>query len=403
MAEHLKTVLDDYQRAVAALSVAPTPASYVVAALTRDRIACTLRCEPAAIATVENVAKLDEKLREYSAGIPDLGTILERLRRPTDPDWWWCPEPAPETTGQLTIRLGLLAASAIALCLLVEFARRMFTGRPDVVSTVIQGLLATLVGVGSLRLARDVFHGKDDDDESLGLQPATRMRITLVLVAAAILCEVGRPGLARWYDERGMVAAGAQHYSEAVQAYERALQLTPDDGPTHFHLATAAQATLDWTTAEAEYRASLRWGTYMPLAEDRLAHLMLGSKHDYYAALLLTRRGLEAADALGDKMFTSGKDANAIRHSLHAHRAIAFLGSQMNAEAIAEATSAIAIANHASPHCVIAAASEQLKDSKREQAEWNQCIALSGGEEDELEPSWLSHANVRLEALDNGR
>jgi len=176
--------------------------------------------------------------------------------------------------------------------------------------------MSTLLIVSLISVAVPAQQSSAKGPASLQQEEALLHEGRLAEAKAMTIEELQRnPGSIEGYNLLGMIESGQQDYTNAIDAFHRALQLAPNSTRTHNNLGDAYMAAKDFDQAEKEFRTVLRLDP-----GNRDAHYNLG-------LLLMTR----------------GKPAEGARHFEQVHPATAetrlnliraYLQSKQTAEAL---------------------------------------------------------------------
>ncbi len=116
-----------------------------------------------------------------------------------------------------------------------------------------------------------------------------------------------------------------EEYARAVRAYDTALELTPEDGPTRWFLLYARgishERQKNWTKAEADFRAALELNPDQPQVLNYLGYSMVEKQVNLDEALNMIERAVAArpdsgyiVDSLGWVLFRLGRYDEAVSH-----------------------------------------------------------------------------------------
>jgi tetratricopeptide (TPR) repeat protein len=269
--------------------------SWILAVLlTRDRVAQHLKAgEEVQPQHFSELTKLDARFKEMVRSLRHATptSLFPNWRSSSIPSidsWWWWLDEAEKKTSRTSAIWAVPAwiCIAIALSFIVEFARRFLNGGVDVSSTVIQGLLGLIVGGTAIQLAKQLVVGTEAKEDRL-FANSERMRwvLALCLVLCATGLEFARPKIAAHYSDKGVRERRSGHIAAAIESYERAINLRPDDAIAHYNIGKAYEAIAQQEKAEEEYRQTLRWDRSFLLAYASLARSYILRKEDFASAL----------------------------------------------------------------------------------------------------------------------
>mgnify|MGYP000565807262 FL=1 len=116
-----------------------------------------------------------------------------------------------------------------------------------------------------------------------------------------------------------------EEYGRAVRAYDTALELTPEDGPTRWFLLYARgishERQKNWKQAEADFRAALELNPDQPQVLNYLGYSMVEKQVKLDEALNMIERAVAArpdsgyiVDSLGWVLFRLGRYDEAVSH-----------------------------------------------------------------------------------------
>lgn len=382
--------------------------------IARDNVAHAL-AENQAAATSEvlgRIIELDQILKKAARRISSL------VGRPTLPDWresfqppesaWWWSLDAHPAAGPrfISIRalLTWLCWILIAICLsfILEVMRRFLSAGADVPSIVLQGLLALLVGSTIIQLVGQLAAGSARQTGGKNTQPnrKTQFGLAALLVIAAVGMELMRSTVVIHYSNEGVLNKERGQLTTAIENYQRAISLKPDDSVAHYNLASAYEAVLEYDKAESEFQAAIRCNDQYCLAYNRLARLYMLRRSEYVSALTLLRLGLEKLELMKERNLLNEVAYRDIKFALLRNRGWAYFGLGYFRQAADDLRAALEMRPRgAVAHCLLAQVLEAEKnpqrDRKKAMEEYGKCVAYSPLYSDN-EESWLSLARERL-------
>jgi tetratricopeptide (TPR) repeat protein len=287
-------------------------------------------------------------------------------------------------------------AIAIALSFIVEIVKRFLTGGVDVASTVVQGLVALLVGGSAVQFARQLVGLKDSSStvESTG---KIKFLSAAILILVAIGLQAALPKIAGYYSDQGVIEKKAGRITSAIESYERSVSLKPDDALAHYNLGLAYEAVLERDKAESEYVAALRWDNKMCFAYNRLAQLQITRHKDFATALSLLNTAIEKLGDFGNESALDDDARRRIQYSLLENRGWAQLGLKHPLLAQPDLVRAQQLRPDApGAHCLLGDVLSELKQSRAAEGEWEKCIAQARAIDNENEAELISDAAERI-------
>jgi tetratricopeptide (TPR) repeat protein len=375
--------MDEYEASLHALSDG-TAVALLPCLNTRDRIATQLREHPAIAGDlIEKLATNDMLLKDKARSLRDLSSLFywRTAVGPPPEAWWWYLD--ENTASPLwAIMVGLFLA--ISLSISADISRRFLSTGPDfysVFSTVSQVVLTFLAGSSLTRVGRDWLRRAL---LRIGIQGHMQHRWRAG-VAAFALCVVGGlwfslPTVARHYDRVGFELHERGKLRSAIENYERAVSLAPDDSLAHYNLANALQDALD-ERALAEYVIAIKADPRLYRAYNNLATLLILKTKDYPAALHAINVAFDQAGSISDDD----------RYILFKNRAWANFELKNYRNAEADARTALKIrGDGAAASCVLAAALQQSGTKASAKDIWRDCRTLPYRQG--IEDFWLSAA-----------
>ena len=401
----LEEATSDYQRTLAELfdKTRADPESRLLAILlARDEIAEILDAtSQLSVGDLHRIQTLDKKLKssiqEAAKSIGEYAKNEWRDLLPSRADQWWWSFNRPKKhwfSGALLTFAWI--AIAIALSFIVEILKRFLAGGIDVTSTVLQGLVALLVGGSVVQLAHQLV---DLSDGSSSADPPKRIKFlaaaALILIAFGL--EASLPKISAYYSDRGVIEKKAGHITSAIESYERSSSLKPDDAVTHYNLGLAYEAVLEKDKAESEYVAALRWDNNMCFAYDRLAQLEITRRKDFAAALGLLNTAIEKITACEKHNNLDSATRRRLEYSLFENRAWAQLGLKHPLLARSDLIAAQKLRPEApGAHCLLGDVLSEQKQSSSAQVEWETCVAQAQASDNENEAQLISNAQEKI-------
>jgi tetratricopeptide (TPR) repeat protein len=299
------------------------------------------------------------------------------------------------------------------LSFIIEGLRRFLSGEVGVLGTVLQGLVTLLVGSTLIEFGRQVaaIQAGRKDERKKALPLKRRLTFSGVVMCAAFVIWFLLPWAVKYYSNLGVGERQEGQLTKPISRYQRTISLDPSDAVAHYNLARAYEAIAEYDKAEDEYKSAIRWGDDQAAFYDGLAHLILFRKEEPAVALKLLNKGLEkfeAQKAAGE--FKNEADGKRIAVSLLRNRAWAYLTLGYLTQAKDDLQTAMELVpDAAAPRCLLGQVldGEQKSENKLSkpsdgevQKAYRECIALSQGQTDKIEPQWLSQAQERLNEAD---
>jgi tetratricopeptide (TPR) repeat protein len=467
----LDYVLKDYAEALNALEASAsdiTAAKALQVLLTRDEVEAAL-AKKEAIAS-ENFLKLVELDRRLKANAELIHRTLQledcsaSFSRRRDAWWWYLEKPnRPHPWDRydwLWSALSLPFLTA-ALSLVTDISSRFLSGGPDTLGAfaVTTQSVLTLVAAGGA-LTKGGQHAIENILSSLNIprhfQQETKLGLSVVLLIGLISFRSALPRIAEEYVDKGIRDWRNGKLTQALQEYNRALDLDPTNVRVHYHLGTLYEDMQEFDRARSEYRIAAQGG--YEEAFNNLARLyILNKKPDVAASLLLNRlerpeNGIDLSglildanlkDSVSVETFLQNKTVTQLRdifeQSVHKYYMLKNLGwarleQKRSAEAQANLQEALdlitafnvlqqeataearpssnqtilqensiqqvfekvnATRNGAAAHCLLAQATENLEGKKPAIVHWEACLQNAvrwNSDED----NWINTARQRL-------
>lgn len=390
--------------------------------IARDRVARALASDqPARAETLALINQLDQTLKTDADSMNAVAwesmADWRESFQPASTAWWWrLDDYQPIEKKFFSSRAALASVTwlswisiAISLSYILEVVRRFLSTGADVPSIVLQGLLALLVGSTIIQLVAQAARATVQNGGSK-TQAHHKTRILLlaalafVTVAIAIGIEAFRSKAVAHFSNDGVFYKQQGQLTAAIQNYQRAISLKPDDSSAHYNLASVYEDVLEYDKAEAEFQVAMSCNDQYSLAYDRLARLHMLRRNDYVGALALLKVGLKKLDQMKEKNLLAQQDDLDIRFAMLRNRAWAYFGLGYFNEAANDLSAALEIRPRgAVAHCLLAQVLESEKNPRRDPKkaieEYQKCVAYSPLRDDN-EESWLGLAKERLSQRD---
>jgi tetratricopeptide (TPR) repeat protein len=400
----------------------------------RDQIEHQMSGQPITVDILTRIAQQDRRLKESVKAINNIVgrstlTSWRESRQPPESAWWWSLElQETEPWYKLALTIFLWVCIAMALSFIVELVRRFVSSGVDIPSTILQGWLGFLVGSTIFQFAKQVaeVRSRQSNEKSASSKLRTRLILAVIIVLTALAMEYFRPTVAYYYSNKGVYERAGGQPSSPIESYQRSINLKPDDAIAHYNLASAYEAILEYEKAESEYLSAIRWNDQLYIVYPRLARLYILRRKDPANALRLIDTGLEKLDLLEQDeralAALNDQERQEIKKSWQRTRFALWKDrgwAELNLEHYGQAENALKKAleirkDGAAALCLLAQVLEQkarkletqpgkaqsLKAQKaKDEAifQWEQCIANSNLQKDEIEPDWLSLAHERTE------
>jgi hypothetical protein len=237
----------------------------------RDRIAHLLyRGQQLAPARVQLLAMADGQLRRVAGSLrrdEDRETLAawKHSMDPASERWWWSlhQRPAKLPGWVVTACLLLLGASLTITADIVGLALKVAAVSAGVTAVLLQSLLLYVAGRGltssgperiqHVLVSLPVVRGWSRARHAASIGIVTMAALIFVLAG---LARWGGPGwMATYYRGLGHAARDRGAWYQAIEQYDRAAILDPDDPETHHVLAVAHDRTRQFERAIVEYEA----------------------------------------------------------------------------------------------------------------------------------------------------
>jgi tetratricopeptide (TPR) repeat protein len=432
MMPDIKEAVANYKNLVGEVPVAKTAdaeSKVLKTLLARDRVARELAgYYPPTPEVLSEIAGADHLLKEKAekinkvVGSSKLVEWREARRQPATlgpgqpqgDEWWWSLDThAAEGLPLRVLSYILWGVIVVSLSFAIEGLRRFLSGEVGVLGTVLQGLVTLLVGSTLIEFGRQVaaVQAGRKEEKKKALPLRRRLIFTSVVLCAAFVIWFLLPRAVKYYSNLGVGERQEGQLTKPVSLYQRTISLSPSDAIAHYNLARAYEAMADYDKAEDEYKSAIRWGDDQAVFYDGLAHLTLFRKKEPAIALKLLNKGIEELEAqkkAGE--FRDEEGGKRIEVSLLRNRAWAYLRLEYLTLAEDDLRAAMELApDAAAPRCLLGQVLEGEQKSEKKlskpddgevQKVYRDCIALSQGQADKIEPEWLSQAQERLNEAD---
>jgi hypothetical protein len=355
---------------------------------------------------LQRLAIVDERLQQ-SADLVDRiagGTNLGRWRQSLQPPasaWWWMLDQRVATTGPRVLIVGAIAGVLLSASvgIIADVSSHWIAGHPDILSslfTVLPAALTLITGGTLTRLGGDFLVRR-------GLPHRWLSVVNLLLATAVLLLALGikttEPRIAQLYAGWGEWAQ-ATLPNEAIEDFQRAISLSPNEAVYHFDLAQSLVGIGDDKGAVTEYLTAYRLD---PRAIGNLIDLAF--EYDYQGDYV---NGLNYAEAgfsvLGGDAACAGSasmDDPMTCYMLLVDRGWAYLG--LNDLRLAEADLRNALGrekNHGiAGHCLLAQVMAARNVSDVANREWQTCVtdrSILKIQGEGWDPRWLAVATERV-------
>ena len=368
----------------------------LAALIARDQLGVAIAGKPLTAGLLSEVTALDQTLK---ADAPRLVSRVGRdtlgqwrdTAQPLPGAWWWSLDAqveAPRPSPVWAILAGLFITISISLA--AEISQRFLSVGADFVgvfSTLSQAILALLAGSALTDAGQ---RGMERFLEGLRVKPQHyphwKLGLAFGLLALIVAFRLSLPAVSRLYNDYGVrQQAQMGDLSGAIESYQRAISLNPDDAESHYNLATAYEDVLQYDKAITEYQTVILSDPHSYIALNNLARLYL-------------RRG-EFNNALGlldSALMTNPQDAR-VQYSLYKNRGWANLGLVLPGLAEADLRQAIALrADGGAAYCLLGQVLEKKSDQDGAAQAWEDCVRYEANDRAALEPSWVNLARERL-------
>lgn len=331
--------------------------------------------------------------------------------QPSDQHWWWRIDERAGA-GCLNLRyiwaLLMWITIAISLSYIVEIARRFLSGGVDILSTVLQGLLALLVGGTLVQLAWQFVESvrSQAQDKRVRRWKWAQIAFALLLISIALIIRQNLSRLASYYSNQCTESLLDGDTTNAIKNCQRAVNLSPGDANAHWVLGKAYGAIYEYDKAQTEFKAAILYNDKLCKAYNDLAYLYIAQRKDYAGALQLLNTGLEKCErpAVANPTFMEDEKPR-IEYALYKNRGWAYLGLEKYWLAEQNINRALVSRDYgAEAYCLLAQITEKGKGLEAAKEHWSACVDFARtpedekGEKDDVEPSLLSIARERSQS-----
>lgn len=341
--------------------------------------------------------------------------------QPQSGEWWWSLDSraAGEGLHMRGLNYLLWGCIVVSLSFIVESLRRFLSGEVGVFGTVLQGLVALLVGSTLIELAKQVAAVRSGQSEGKKFPPLRgRLIFTSAFMVIAFVMWFLLPQVVKYYSNRGVSERYEGQLSNPIGHYQRTVSLDPSDAISHYNLARAYEVIAEYDKAESEYKSAIRWDDNLVSAYDGLGRLLIARKKDYADALRLLNAGLGKLEAQKQASeFQNEDDYKRIKVSLLRNRAWAYFGLKYLTQAEDDLRAAIDLRPQAAaPYCLLGqvldqrakpengapkrSAEEVKKANDEVKKAYQNCVSFSHNQMDKIEPDWMAHAQERINQED---
>lgn len=330
--------------------------------------------------------------------------------QPSEKYWWWRIDQRVRDSG-LNLRylwaLLMWIMIAISLSYIVEIVRRFLSSGVDILSTVLQGLLALLVGGTLVQLAWQFVEGvRGQAQDKRGRRwKWAQIAFALLLIFIALIIRQNLPRVAAYYSNKCTESLLDGNTTNAIKNCQRAVSLSPADANAHWVLGKAYGAIYDYDKAQTEFKAAILYNDKSCKAYNDLAYLYIARK-DYVGALQLLNTGLEKCElpAVQNPTFMEDEKPR-IEYALYKNRGWAYLGLGQYWLAEQNIRRALVARDYgAEAYCLLAQTTEKSKGLKAARNYWSSCVDYARtpedekGDKDDVEPGLLSIARERAQS-----
>jgi tetratricopeptide (TPR) repeat protein len=374
----------------------------------RDSVAAVLSAHGTAGWAAEflDLASLDERFQngaeaiDRNVGRSELAS-WRASRQPPTGAWWWSLDEcaAARQASQVSPLLTIAALLCFALFLAVagDITRRFFSVGPDpvsILSVLSQAVLAFLAGSALTQPGRRLLeYVLSRFNVRATIHARWKAGLAALVLLIAIACWFSLPVIAGGYNAHGISLRNSGDITSAIDNFQRATSLNPDNAEGHYNLGSAYEDVLDYDKAIPEYQRAYVAGQGFDAAANNLAHIYILRRSDFGSALSLLNAALEHPEPSINAADDAQKN---LWYTLHKNRAWALLG--LKEPELAEADLARALewkSDGASAHCLQAQAIEARDPSARPTAEWEACLRFQRNDS-QVEATWLATARLRL-------
>lgn len=364
--------------------------------------------------TLTTIADLDQQLKEQAE---DLDRCLKTVDwqtsfAPSETAWWWSIKPKPPNpwwNQDWLWQAVSITCITVSVGLFGDVSARFLKGGPDSIGAIAvsaQSIGTLLTAGGALTIAGQEankrllnrLHISEQYWHELGAG------FSLLLLGSAVCLRFSLPHIATLYSDRGFTNYKQGDFGTAEELYQRALQLNPDDDPTHFRLGLLYEDLQDLVKARSNYQAAARTG--IPEAINNLSRLNLLDKKPALAVPFLLK-ALEQEDKNSpEDQYVLLKNLGWASLQLKDYGdAEERLNAAIKLQKTAHLTETATDANRdtslpiASPYCLLAQVKTAQSDPKSALTAWETCNAEANPYIPE-EHEWAITARQLLKAQD---
>ena len=401
--------LTAYQAAMAELPQGKTddaPRKVLQVVVAREQLAHKLaEAGPPNAEELDHIAALDCQLRAGAAGIvsvlaEDTFAHWRDTFQPQTQAWWWrLDEVAADADANAYPVLQFVASLLIvatSVSLTVEIARRFLAGSLQFIGvfTAVSSALLALLGGGAFTQVGHRNLGRVLARLHIRRRFMTVAKIGLALVLLLAIFAIDRllPAFAVYFNNRAQDSQGAGQFASAINDYQLAISLNPDNPDPYYNQATAYEDVLDYAHAIESYQhvQSVAPASYFNLARayNNLARLYIVYRGDAAGALQLVN------DAFG---FNPTQPD--VLYALYKNRGWSLLQLKLLEPAAADLRQAITLNNsRPAAHCLLAKVFDAQGNAANALTEWNNCLAYATPDRTgEVEAEWLITARNRAQ------
>ena len=341
------------------------------------------------------VLQLDEQLKQLAQRFSetiDLADLRASFTTSASKNaWWWNLEalyPPPRKRWdwlQTHLTPGLwtglsLSVWTVNLSLLVNVVSRFLTGGPDLIGVVlaaVPSLLALLQAKNQVAHSQSISSKPGSETHKVTSHSDEEAKLVLAalpLFSILVVLFFSLPWWSDWYNQKGLKNYQDGKVESAIQDYQRAIALHPDNPHAHFNLGNVYEDLQEFDSAQREYLLAVK--RQLPEAYNNLARLHIRDKQ-YAQAASLIQQGLQ----------TVQEDQSALNYSLLKNLGWVRFEQKRYGEAKNALLFAIAIANSpeaanhvefpGSAYCLMAQVLEKQHPKTIAKTEWEKCRDLS--------------------------
>jgi len=287
-------LLNAYEKALLELESKSTEDSLATALSRRDRIAQTLASQPPSSQVMQRLVGLDRRLVRLAtkAEKADWEAWRQALNPPGE-RWWW------RLDERYTLPWAMISGTLIALAvaLLGEFMRRVWSGGPDQVSVIGTVLVVALASTPFSQQWRTLVQSwmKRRGRPSLRRERSLALASLSLLIIMVCSYFLLLPYCAYWLNQHGFAVLQRGDLSGARQAFQRASSINPDYAEAFYNLAVDYASIGDDEEAINLYRKALKADAKLDVAYNGLGRtLILQGESERAVPILYT--GLSLAE-----------------------------------------------------------------------------------------------------------